>query len=123
MPGGAAEDVPEFVSSSGLQVCRHSKRIIIYFVSFNRSNLICLHFRGNSTKPSIILVGDDSGQAFTLTRPTSELKGDWNYKVTPFLDTGSGTVGEIAKGDVDQDGHDEVFVSAYNQNKVYVYRI
>ena len=69
------------------------------------------------------MAGDDSGQAaFTLT-PTSELKGDWNYKVTPFLDTGSGTVGEIAKGDVDQDGHDEAFVSAYNQNKVYVYRI
>ncbi|KAK7488887.1 hypothetical protein BaRGS_00019844 [Batillaria attramentaria] len=72
-------------------------------------------------KASILLSGDDAGQAFILN-PRSEAKDDWTYTVTPFLDAGSGTVGGIDYADVDRDDHKEIFVPAYNENKVYIYR-
>ncbi|KAK7105821.1 uncharacterized protein [Littorina saxatilis] len=72
--------------------------------------------QGNTTRPSIVLSGDDGGQAFVFT-PRSQVKDDWNYTVTPFLDVGSGTVGGISIGG------DYMFVPSYNQNKMYVYRL
>nr|KAG5701046.1 hypothetical protein BaRGS_008767 [Batillaria attramentaria] len=62
-------------------------------------------------KASILLSGDDAGQAFILN-PRSEAKDDWTYTVTPFLDAGSGTVGGIDYADVDRDDHKEIFVNS-----------
>jgi hypothetical protein len=39
-----------------------------------------------------------------------------------ILDTNS-TIGQITFGDVDQDGRTELFVPAYDDNKIHIFRL
>jgi len=74
----------------------------------------------NTTKPVIILSGDDDGRAYSF-EATSETPSDWSYNQVTFCDAGSGTVGEISAADVNGDGYTDVFVPSYTTNEVFVY--
>jgi hypothetical protein len=71
-----------------------------------------------SGKPWIMVAGDGSQKAHLL-KPVSEGLQDWKYEEEVLLDTGS-TVGHIAIGDVTGDGLVEIFVPAYDADKIYV---
>ncbi|KAL3842781.1 hypothetical protein ACJMK2_020767 [Sinanodonta woodiana] len=73
-----------------------------------------------STKPIIVVPGDDDGAAYYLT-PRSQSTTDWSYLRTKFYDEGDGIVGAIAHADVNGDGFEELFVPAYTKNMVLVY--
>lgn len=75
----------------------------------------------HSKKPYILVSGDGSQRVHLLV-PQSQDPDNWNYREHVILDTNS-TVGKIATGDVDQDGVNEVFVPAYDKNRIYVLNI
>lgn len=70
------------------------------------------------SKPWILAGGDGSTKVHLLL-PQAK---DWEYKEVIIQDTGS-TIGTIAVGDVDNDGIQELFVPAYDINKVFVYSL
>jgi hypothetical protein len=73
----------------------------------------------DSRKPWVLVSGDGSQRAHLL-RPASEAPDDWTYLESILADTDS-TVGTCAVGDTNGDGAAEVFVPAYNKNRVLVY--
>ncbi|XP_019628570.1 PREDICTED: uncharacterized protein LOC109473102 [Branchiostoma belcheri] len=72
-------------------------------------------------KPYILVAGDDDRHAYVMT-PLSQDPKDWRYKQDTVYH-GGGTVGQIVMADVNGDGMQEVFVPAYNDNKVIVYQV
>ncbi|XP_066268656.1 uncharacterized protein [Branchiostoma lanceolatum] len=72
-------------------------------------------------KPYILVSGDDDRHAYVMT-PLSKDPKDWRYK-QDVVYHGGGTVGQIVMADVNADGIQEVFVPAYNDNKVVVYQV
>jgi hypothetical protein len=69
-------------------------------------------------KPSIIVAGDGSQRAHLLT-PKSSSASDWTYEENVVVNAGS-TVGQIAVGDVNNDGFTELFVPAYDKHQITV---
>lgn len=75
--------------------------------------------RATREKPWILVSGDGSQRAHLL-RPLSRSPEDWSYEESTLADTQS-TVGTCAVGDTDGDGCAEVFVPAYNRDRIFVY--
>ena len=69
-------------------------------------------------KPWIVVSGDGSMRAHLLVPGES----DFEYEEKILVNTG-GTVGEIAVADVDDDGYSEIFIPAYDKNKIYIHRV
>ncbi|RUS86576.1 hypothetical protein EGW08_005657 [Elysia chlorotica] len=86
-------------------------------------NVELLPQKDPSQKPSILVAGDDSGIVSILdpVKPTDSM--DWNYKRTDILHTEKSTTGAARLADVDGDGRPEIFVSSYQDNQIYVYRV
>ena len=72
-------------------------------------------------KPWILVAGDGSQRAHLLT-PNSADATDWGYTESIVADV-RGTVGKVAVGDVDGDGHPEIFVPAYDGNKILMFSV
>jgi hypothetical protein len=72
-------------------------------------------------KPWIIAGGDGSTKVHRLI-PVSDDPANWSYVDDVILDTNS-TIGQITFGDVDQDGRTELFVPAYDDNKIHIFRL
>lgn len=73
-------------------------------------------------KPLIILSGDDDSHAYILNA-VSESVSDWSYHSNKILDTKSGTVGGITSHDIDGDGNLEIFVPAYSNNLIHIFKL
>ncbi|XP_046577390.1 uncharacterized protein LOC124285231 isoform X2 [Haliotis rubra] len=69
-------------------------------------------------KRPFIVSGDDDGRAYVLLCTSY----DWTYNLSPFLDVGQGTVGQITVEDVNEDYKLDIFVPAYDQGVVHVYQ-
>ena len=67
-----------------------------------------------------MLSGDDDGRAYSYEAKSQD-PNDWTYTKTTFCDAGSGTVGELSAGDVDNDGYTDVFIPSYSKSEVLVY--
>ncbi|MBM3274917.1 MAG: VCBS repeat-containing protein [Candidatus Sericytochromatia bacterium] len=72
-------------------------------------------------KPAILVAGDASQRAHLLV-PGSQAAGDWAYREEIVLDA-KATVGTCAAGDVDGDGTAEVFVPAYDRDRIFVLEV
>lgn len=64
--------------------------------------------------------GDDDGRAYSYEAHSQD-PTDWTYTKTTFFDAGSGTVGELSAGDVDNDGYIDVFAPSYSRNEVVAF--
>lgn len=73
-------------------------------------------------KPVIFLSGDDDGCVYKLEAVHDDDPLDWQYDMT-ILHQYTGTIGQLSIEDVDNDGHPELFVPAYNEGMVYIYRL
>jgi hypothetical protein len=73
-------------------------------------------------KPVIILSGDDDGCVYILEAVHDDDPSDWQYNMKTIHQY-TGTVGQVSIEDVDNDGHPELFVPAYNEGIVYIYRL
>ena len=71
-----------------------------------------------SSKPVILVAGDGSQKAHMLT-PVSQDSNSWEYTEEVVVDVGC-TVGKLAIEDVDFDGYMEIFVPAYDKDKIHV---
>lgn len=69
-------------------------------------------------KPYVIVSGDGAEGAFLLS-PLSQDKSDWSYKEEAILKT-KGAVGQLAVGDADQNGLNEIYIPEYDQNRITV---
>ncbi|MBM3267615.1 MAG: VCBS repeat-containing protein [Candidatus Sericytochromatia bacterium] len=76
------------------------------------------HRDWSSRKPMVLVAGDGSQRAHLLVA-ASESPGDWRYREEILLDARA-TVGTCAVGDVDGDGAVEIFVPAYDRDRIYV---
>ena len=72
----------------------------------------------DKSKPLILVSGDGSQKAHILT-PVSQNPDNWEYKEASFIDVGC-TVGKMAVNDVDGDGMLDIFVPAYDNDKIHV---
>lgn len=72
-----------------------------------------------SGKPYILVSGDGSQRAHMLV-PKSQDPNNWEYTEQIVVDAGC-TVGQSAVGDVNGDGHADVFVPGYDSNKIHVF--
>lgn len=70
-------------------------------------------------KPSILVDGDDNGTVVILT-PQSLNAADWGYNIS-LIETGSGTVGSPAVGDLNGDLYADIVVPVYTDNRVDVW--
>eukprot|EP00300_Choanocystis_sp_HF-7_P004257 c13268_g1_i1.p5 GENE.c13268_g1_i1~~c13268_g1_i1.p5 ORF type:complete len:113 (-),score=27.38 c13268_g1_i1:83-421(-) len=73
----------------------------------------------NTTKPSILVSGDDAGTVSVLW-PASEDSSDWQYVEERWLNS-TGTVGGVEVGDIDSDGFLDVFVPEYGAGFLHLY--
>ncbi|XP_063408011.1 uncharacterized protein LOC134691412 [Mytilus trossulus] len=76
----------------------------------------------NNGKPLILLSGDDDSHAYILNAD-SESVSNWSYHSKKILDTKGGTVGGITSHDIDGDGHLEIFVPAYSNNLIHIFKL
>jgi hypothetical protein len=74
-------------------------------------------------KPIIILSGDDDGCVYLLQAVHDDDPNDWQYYMKTIHESKGSTIGQISIEDVDNDGHPELFVPAYNEGIVYIYRL
>jgi len=74
-------------------------------------------------KPIIILSGDDDGCVYLLEAVHDDDPLDWQYSMKTIHKSEQSTIGQISIEDVDNDGHPELFVPAYNDGIVYIYRL
>ncbi len=65
-------------------------------------------------------MGGDGSQKAHLLTPNSEDTNDWSYTEQILVHERS-TIGRIAIGDVDNDGVTDIFVPAYNANKILIF--
>ena len=71
-------------------------------------------------KPHIAVGGDGSTKVHILV-PNSQNPNNWSYTERVPLKV-KGTVGQIAIGDIDNDGKNEIIVPAYDEHTIYVLR-
>lgn len=74
-------------------------------------------------KPIIILSGDDDGGVYLLEAIHDNDPSDWQYSIKTIHKSTKSTIGQISIEDVDNDGHPELFIPAYNDDKVFIYRL
>ncbi|CAF1114314.1 unnamed protein product [Adineta steineri] len=74
-------------------------------------------------KPVIILSGDDDGCVYSLEALHDDDPSNWEYSKKIIHQSKKSTIGQISIEDVDSDGHPEMFVPAYNEGIVYIYRL
>lgn len=74
-------------------------------------------------KPILILAGDDDGCVYLLEAIHDDDPSNWEYSTKIIHQSEKSTIGQISVEDVDNDGHLEMFVPAYNEGIVYIYRL
>ncbi len=74
--------------------------------------------KNHKEKPYIIVSGDGTESAHLLS-PNSQSNLDWNYSEETILKT-KGMVGQLAVGDADQNGINEIYIPEYDQNRIKV---
>jgi hypothetical protein len=74
-------------------------------------------------KPVLLLSGDDDGCVYLIQAIHDDDPSNWEYSVKIIHRSEKSTIGQISVEDVDNDGHPELFVPAYNENIVYIYRL
>ncbi|CAF4110148.1 unnamed protein product [Rotaria socialis] len=74
-------------------------------------------------KPILILSGDDDGCVYLLEAIHDNDPSNWEYSTTIIHKSEKSTIGQVTVEDVDNDGYLEMFVPAYNENIVYIYRL
>jgi hypothetical protein len=72
-------------------------------------------------KPLVLVSGDASQRAHLLV-PMSKNPGNWEYREQIIVDEKC-TVGACAVEDVDGDGHEEIFVPAYEKDRIDVFSL
>lgn len=72
-------------------------------------------------KPWILAGGDGSTKVHRLIAMSDD-PNDWTYAEDIILDTNS-TIGTLAFADVDGDGRVELFVPAYDDNRIHLFRL
>ncbi|MCX6128834.1 MAG: VCBS repeat-containing protein [Proteobacteria bacterium] len=72
-------------------------------------------------KPWIIAGGDGSTKVHRLVA-SSDDPNNWNY-VEDLIFNGESTIGQLSFSDIDGDGRLELFVPAYDDNKIYVFNL
>ena len=74
-------------------------------------------------KPVLILSGDDDGCVYLLEAMHDNDPSNWEYSKRVIHRSEKSTIGQISVEDVDNDGHPEMFVPAYNEGIVYIYQL
>ncbi|UJR07648.1 hypothetical protein I4U23_011936 [Adineta vaga] len=74
-------------------------------------------------KPVLVLSGDDDGCVYLLEALHDNDPTNWEYSKKIIHRSSKSTIGQISIEDVDNDGHPEMFVPAYNEGIVYIYRL
>ncbi|CAF1170957.1 unnamed protein product [Rotaria sp. Silwood1] len=74
-------------------------------------------------KPILILSGDDDGCVYLLEAIHDNDPLNWEYSIKIIHQSDKSTIGQVSVEDVDNDGHPEMFVPAYNEGIVYIYRL
>ncbi|CAF0972858.1 unnamed protein product [Rotaria sordida] len=74
-------------------------------------------------KPILILSGDDDGCVYLLEAIHDNDPSNWEYSMKIIHQSEKSTIGQVSVEDVDSDGHPEMFVPAYNEGIVYIYRL
>ena len=81
-------------------------------------------YRKQEGKPLIVLSGDDEGTAYVLY-PNSQATSDWSYRREKIFQIDDSVwywiVGNLATADVDGDGWQEIFLSAYGESRIHVF--
>jgi len=75
---------------------------------------------GRTEKPYILVSGDNMNAVFALV-PKDESRGSWEYDKVTLAFLGA-DIGRPSIGDVDGDGYVELFVPAYDADRVCVFR-
>lgn len=75
-----------------------------------------------ATGRPLILVSGDASQKAHLLVPASKGPGSWEYREQTIVDERC-TVGQCAAGDVDGDGNPEVFVPAWEKDRIDVFSL
>ncbi|CAF1641317.1 unnamed protein product, partial [Adineta ricciae] len=87
---------------------------------------VAVEFKSLSTprkKPVLILSGDDDGCVYLLEALHDDDPSNWEYSKKVIHRSSKSTIGQVSVEDVDNDGHPEMFVPAYNEGLVYIYRL
>jgi hypothetical protein len=74
-------------------------------------------------KPVLVLSGDDDGCVYLLEAIHDDDPSNWDYSNKIIHQSEKSTIGQLSIEDVDNDGHPEMFVPAYNEGVVYIYRL
>ncbi|CAF3100364.1 unnamed protein product [Rotaria sp. Silwood2] len=74
-------------------------------------------------KPSLIISGDDDGCVYLLEAIHDDDPSNWEYSIKIIHQSDKSTIGQVSVEDVDNDCHPEMFVPAYNEGIVYIYRL
>lgn len=74
-------------------------------------------------KPVLVLAGDDDGCVYLLEALHDDDPSNWEYSTTVIHRSSKSTIGQVSVEDVDGDGHPEMFVPAYDEGIVYIYRL
>lgn len=74
-------------------------------------------------KPILILSGDDDGCVYLLEAVHDNDPKNWEYSMKIIHQSEKSTIGQVSIEDVDNDGNPEMFVLAYNEGIVYIYRL
>ena len=74
-------------------------------------------------KPILILSGDDDGCVYLIEAIHDDDPTNWEYTAKIIHKSEKSTIGQVSVEDVDDDGHPEMFVPAYNEGIVYIYRL
>jgi len=74
-------------------------------------------------KPILILSGDDDGCVYLVEAIHDDDPLNWEYSAKIIHQSKRSTIGQVSIADVDNDGHPELFVPAYNEGVVYIYRL
>jgi hypothetical protein len=80
-------------------------------------------FLNDRKKPILILSGDDDGCVYSLEAVHDDDPTNWDYTMKKVHQSEKSTIGQVSVGDVDGDGYAEMFVPAYNEGIVYIYRL
>jgi hypothetical protein len=78
--------------------------------------------RDAATGRPLILVSGDASQKAHLLVPMSKGPGSWGYQEQTIVDEGC-TVGQCTASDVDGDGNPEVFVPAWEKDRIDVFSL
>jgi len=78
------------------------------------------NLKKSQLKPTIFVTGDDNGTVAILTAVNPSTHDDWNYTVDRLC-KGSGTIGSIGFGDLNNDGYTDLVVPMFKDGRVDIY--